>query len=118
MGELRTRKRGKSWEYSFEGARIKGKRKSISKAGFRTKVEALAAGIKAKAEYDQAGIIFKASEMSLSDYLDFWLDGNVKTNMTHTMLMHLLLSYILNQHWGTISFLHFLLLPSSNGLIR
>ena len=83
MGELRTRKRGKSWEYSFEGARIKGKRKSISKAGFRTKVEALAAGIKAKAEYDQAGIIFKASEMSLSDYLDFWLDGNVKTNMTY-----------------------------------
>lgn len=83
MGELRTRKRGKSWEYSFEGARIKGKRKPISKAGFRTKAEALAAGTKAKAEYDQAGIIFKASEMSLSDYLDFWLDGNVKTNMTY-----------------------------------
>ena len=38
---------------------------------------------KQKPKYDQAGIIFKTSEMSLSDYLDFWLDGNVKTNMTY-----------------------------------
>ena len=74
MGELRTRKRGKSWEYSFEGARIKGKRKPISKAGFRTKAEALAAGTKAKAEYDQAGIIFKTSEMlSLIIWISGWM---------------------------------------------
>ena len=44
MGELRTRKRGKKWEYSFEGARVNGKRKHISKGGFSTKAEALAAG--------------------------------------------------------------------------
>ena len=49
MGELRTRKRGKGWEYSFESARIDGKRKSISKGGFKTKAEALAAGTQAKA---------------------------------------------------------------------
>lgn len=55
MGELRTRKRGKTWEYSFEGAKIDGKRKPISKGGFRTKADALNAGIKAKAEYDSGG---------------------------------------------------------------
>ena len=52
MGELRTRKRGKYWEYSFEGAKINGKRNPISKSGFRTKADAIAAGTQAKAEYD------------------------------------------------------------------
>ena len=82
MGELRTKKRGKSWEYSFECARVDGKRKSISKGGFRTKADALAAGTAAKSEYDNAGVVFKPSEMSLSDYLDFWIQGYVKTNCT------------------------------------
>ena len=55
MGQLRTRKRGTTWEWSFEGARINRKRNSISKGGYRTKAEALAAGTQAKAEYDNAG---------------------------------------------------------------
>ena len=38
MSEITVRKRGKYWEYSFEGAKIKGKRKRISKSGFRTKL--------------------------------------------------------------------------------
>ena len=82
MGELRTKKRGKSWEYSFECARVDGKRKSISKGGFRTKADALAAGTAAKAEYDNAGVVFRPSEISLADYLDFWLKTFVKTNCT------------------------------------
>ena len=68
MGELRTRKRGKGWEYSFESARVDGKRKSISKGGFKTKAEALAAGTQAKAEYDSAGVVFKPS-LSLIGYV-------------------------------------------------
>ena len=32
MSEITVRKRGKYWEYSFEGAKIKGKRKRISKS--------------------------------------------------------------------------------------
>ena len=82
IGELRTKKRGKGWEYSFECARVDGKRKSISKGGFRTKAEALCAGAKAKAEYDSAGTVFRPSEMSLADYLDFWMQSYVKTNCT------------------------------------
>ena len=53
MSELRLRKRGTHWEYSFEGARINDKRQTISKSGFRTKGEASAAGAKAMDEYNR-----------------------------------------------------------------
>lgn len=39
MGQLRTRKRGKYWEWSFEEAKINGKRNPISKSGYRTKAD-------------------------------------------------------------------------------
>lgn len=81
MGQLRTRKRGNTWEWSFEGARIGGKRNPISKGGYRTKAEALAAGTQAKAEYDNAGKIFTPSEISVSDFYDFWLEDYCKTNL-------------------------------------
>lgn len=83
MGELRTRKRGKSWEWSFEGAKIDGKRKPISKGGYRTKAEALAAVTQAKAEYDRGGQVFSPSTISLADYLDYWMDNYVKKNLAH-----------------------------------
>lgn len=83
MGQLRTRKRGSTWEWSFEGARIGGKRNPISKGGYRTKAEALAAGTQAKAEYDTAGRIFTPSEISVSDYLDYWFESYVKTNLAY-----------------------------------
>lgn len=81
MGELRTRKRGKTWEWSFEGAKIDGKRKPISKGGYRTKAEAQAAGTQAKAEYDNTGRSFKPSEISVADYLDYWLKNHVTVNL-------------------------------------
>lgn len=83
MGELRTRKRGKTWEWSFEGAKVGGKRNPISKGGFRTKAEAIAAGTQAKAEYDNAGRIFTPSEMSVSDYLDYWYKNYVVKNLAY-----------------------------------
>lgn len=75
MGELRTRKRGKTWEYSFEGAKVEGKRKTISKGGFRTKTDAIAAGTQAKAEYDNAG------KMSVADYMNYWYEQYVLVNL-------------------------------------
>ena len=83
MGELRTRKRGKNWEWSFEGARIGGKRNSMSKGGYHTKAEAVAAGTQAKAEYDRAGRVFSPADISVSDYLDYWYDNYVKANLAH-----------------------------------
>ena len=83
MGELRTRKRGKNWEWSFEGARIGGKRQPISKGGYRTKAEAITAGTQAKAEYENAGRIFKPSEISVADFLDYWYENYVMRNLSY-----------------------------------
>ena len=67
-----------NWQYRFEAAKIDGKRKFISKAGFKTKKEAEIAGTKAMAEYNNAGLTFEPSEMSFADYLDYWFDNYVK----------------------------------------
>lgn len=69
-----------NWEYRFEAAKIDGKRKHISKAGFKTKKEAEVAGTKALAEYNNAGLTFEPSEMSYADYLDYWFDNYVKAS--------------------------------------
>ena len=45
------RKRGKSWSYYFDTAKINGERKKIEKGGFRTQKEALEARAAAIAEY-------------------------------------------------------------------
>ena len=73
-----------NWEYRFEAAKVDGKRRSISKAGFRTKKDAEVAGAKAMAEYDNAGLKFEPSEMSFSDYLDWWFDNYVMTSCRHS----------------------------------
>lgn len=80
MGQVTARKRGKTWEYGFEGARVNGKRNRITECGFRTKAEALDAGTKAKAEYNNAGQRFIPSEISFSDYLDYWYRKYVLIN--------------------------------------
>lgn len=87
MGQLRTRKRGKTWEWSFEGAKIDGKRKPMSKGGYRTKAEALAAGTQVKAEYDTTGRSFKPSEVSVADYLDYWYENYVSLNLAYNTQM-------------------------------
>ena len=73
-----------NWEYRFEAAKIDGKRKSISKAGFKTKKEAEIAGTKAMAEYNNAGLKFEPSDMSYADYLDYWFDNYVKTSCRYS----------------------------------
>jgi integrase len=83
MGQLRTRKRGSKWEYSFEGASIAGKRKTISKSGFRTKADALTAGTQAMNEYNNSGQTFSPAEISISDYLDYWFDNYCKLNLKY-----------------------------------
>ena len=83
MGELRTRKRGTTWQYSFEGAKVEGKRKSISKSGFRTKADAIKAGNQAMNEYNNSGQSFSPSELGVADYLDYWFDNYCKTNLKY-----------------------------------
>ena len=40
MGSVNVRKRGKVYQYQFEAASVDGKRKQITKSGFKTKAEA------------------------------------------------------------------------------
>lgn len=88
MAQVNVRNRKKAdgsnnWEYRFEAASIDGKRKQISKSGFKTKKEALDAGTKALAEYNNAGQHFSPSEISFSDYLDYWFDNYVKPSLKY-----------------------------------
>ena len=73
--ELRTRKRGSKWQYSFETASVNGKRKAVSKSGFRTKGEALKAGTEAMHDYLNTGSVFTPTEMSMTDFLEEWLEA-------------------------------------------
>lgn len=83
MGQLRTRKRGSTWQYSFETAPVNGKRKSISKGGFRTKADAITAGTQAMSEYNNSGQTFAPAEISIADYLDYWFDNYCKMNLKY-----------------------------------
>lgn len=86
MSQVTAMKRGSKWQYRFEAAKIDGKRQRITKSGFATKKEALEAGNKALAEYNRSGIAFKPSEMSVSDFLDLWMDSYCKNNLKSTTI--------------------------------
>lgn len=81
MANVITRKRNGKWEYRFEGAKIEGKRKQFSKSGFNTKKEALEAGNKALAKYNQTGTVIQPSEIGFSDFLDLWYESYCKNNL-------------------------------------
>lgn len=84
---IRNRKRkdgSNNWEYRFEGASVDGKRKQISKSGFATKKEALEEGTKALAEYNRVGSRFEPSDISVSDYLDYWFENYCKMNLKYS----------------------------------
>lgn len=81
------RKRGKTWSYYFDLGKVDGKRKKKEKGGFRTKKDAEAALAKALNEFNNAGISFEPSEISLSDYLDFWFDNYCKMNLKYNSYM-------------------------------
>lgn len=75
-----------NWEYRFEAAKVDGKRKHISKAGFKTKKEAEIAGAKAFAEYNNAGLKFEPTEISVADFLDYWLNNYCKVNVADSTM--------------------------------
>jgi integrase len=81
MAEINARKRGRRWEYYFEVARVKGKRKRFSKGGFTTKADALSAGTKAMNEYLNVGTVFVPKELSVSDYMDYWIEMYCRPNL-------------------------------------
>lgn len=89
-------KKNPSWQYRFETAKVEGKRRYISKAGFRTKEEAEKAGTIALFEYQRAGKHFEPSDMSVADYLDYWLQNYCIVNLADNTVTSY--SNIVNKH--------------------
>lgn len=77
------RKRGKTWSYYFDTAKVNGERNKIEKGGFRTQREALDARAAAIAEYNNTGRTFSPAEISVADYLDYWLENAIRKNIGH-----------------------------------
>ena len=71
------------YQYSFEAGKVNGKRKQITKCGFRTKNEAFIAGQKAYNKFINGGIK-KESEMLYSDYLDYWMKEYFEINYKYS----------------------------------
>ncbi len=68
------RKRGSSWSWSFDLGYIDGKRKRKEKGGYKTKAECQKALREAIKQYENTGSVFISSEITVSDYLDYWLN--------------------------------------------
>ena len=77
------RKCGKVYQYQFKIAKVDGKRKYISKSGFKTKNEALISGMKAYDEYINVGAT-KDSQMSYADYLDYCMKEYFEINYKYS----------------------------------
>jgi len=75
-----TRKRGNTWYYYFEAGKVDGKRKKIERKGGATKKEALDALRNALNEYNNTGSFIDESNISVSDYLDYWVKEYVMIN--------------------------------------
>lgn len=83
MRKINVRKRGKVYEYFFEGAKVNNKRTRVSKSEFRTKSEAYLAGQKAYDEYVNRKNR-EESQMSYSDYLDYWMKEYFEINYKYS----------------------------------
>lgn len=81
MASIQIKKRGNKYQYAIEVAPVNGKRKWITKSGFKTKAEAQEAGSIAQTEYINAGVPFKECKISYSNYLDYWLENYCKVNL-------------------------------------
>ena len=86
MANVNIRKRGKVYQYQFEAASVDGKRKQITKSGFKTKAEAEEAGIKSLNDYINTGIIFNETTISYADYLDFWIENYCEVNLKYNTI--------------------------------
>ena len=77
------RKRGRVYQYCFEVGKVNGKRKQITKSGFKTKNEAFAAGQKA---YDKFinGESTTECNMLYSYYLDYWMKEYFEINYKYS----------------------------------
>ena len=80
---INIRKRGSAYQYQFEAEPIDGKRKQITKSGFKTKNEAYLAGMRAYKNYIN-GDIKEESQMNYEKYLDYWMKEYFEINFKYS----------------------------------
>lgn len=80
---INIRKRGNVYQYCFEAGKVNGKRKQITKSGFRTKNEAYTAGQKAYEEFIN-GVTTMECNMLYGDYLDYWMKEYYEINYKYS----------------------------------
>ena len=80
---FRSRKRGNTYQYCFEAGKVNGKRKQITKCGFKTKNEAYTAGQKAYDEFIN-GVTSIECNMLYGDYLDYWMKEYFEINYKYS----------------------------------
>lgn len=89
------RKRGNSWSFYFELAKVNGKRRRKEKGGFKTKKEAEIALAIAIEEYENCGKIKEETNMSMSDFMDYFFKNYSKVKLKY---------YTQNTHSSHIEF--------------
>lgn len=72
------RKKGDSWYYRIDLGVVDGQRKQIERYAGKTKGAADKILRRVMKEMDQTGIYYEPSEMSYADFLDTWLERDVK----------------------------------------
>ncbi len=77
------RKRGSVYQYCFEAGKANGKRKQITKSGFKTKNAAFVAGQKAYDEFIN-GLTNIECNMLYGDYLDYWMKEYFEINYKYS----------------------------------
>ena len=77
------RKRGNTYQYCSEAGKVNGKRKQITKCGFKTKNEAYTAGQKAYDEFIN-GVTSIECNMLYGDYLDYWMKEYFEINYKYS----------------------------------
>ncbi len=77
------KKRGNVYQYCFEAGKVNGKRKQITKSGFKTKNEAYVAGQRAYETFI-SGESTKECNMLYSEYLDYWMKEYFEINYKYS----------------------------------
>lgn len=80
-GEVR--KRGRNWYYRFDMGIVDGKRQRVEKVVGPDKKEAERALRAAIVEYENTGMHFEPSSITVADYMDYWYKEYVEVNLKY-----------------------------------
>lgn len=81
---FRQRKDTGTWEYRLELPKTGAKRNQKSRSGFKTKRECMQAGYAALAEYNKTGGNLASIDITVSDFLDLWIEEYCKVWLKDT----------------------------------